>query len=161
MIYTVIVLDRISLDDTDWTILEALQEDGRISVAALARAVNLSPTATTERLNRLQNAGVILGFKAVVDPAALGLRLVAFIRMRPFRGTGKAFRKEIDAMPEVLECHHTTGEDCYLIKVAAADMSHLESITDRVAGFGDTTTSLAYSSPVPGRALVRTIRADS
>jgi Lrp/AsnC family leucine-responsive transcriptional regulator len=144
-----------ALDDTDWAILEALQDDGRLSVAALARAVNLSATATTERLNRLQDAGVILGFRAVVDPAALGLSLVAFIRMRPFRGTGKAFRKEIDAMPEVLECHHITGEDCYLIKVAAADMTHLETITNRVAGFGDTTTSLTYSSPVSGRTLRR------
>ena len=152
--------DATALDDTDWSILEALQDDGRLSVAALARAVNLSPTATAERLNRLQGAGVILGFRAVVDPAALGLSLVAFIRMRPFRGTGKAFRKEIDAMPEVLECHHTTGEDCYLIKVTAVDMPHLETITDRVAGFGDTTTSLAYSSPLPARGLVRAIHAN-
>lgn len=149
-------VDHRTLDATDWMILEALQDDGRITVAALARTVNLSPTATTERVNRLQNAGVIRGFKAVVDPAALGLRLIAFIRMRPFRGTGKAFREQVEAMPEVLECHHTTGEDCYLIKVAAADMAHLETITGRVAGFGDTTTSLAYSSPVPGRALGRT-----
>ena len=153
--------DPTSLDDTDWAILETLQEDGRISVAALARAVNLSPTATTERLHRLQSAGVILGFHAVVDPAALGLSLVAFIRMRPFRGTGKAFRKAIDAMPEVLECHHTTGEDCYLIRVAAADMGHLETITDRIAGFGDTTSSLAYSSPVTRRPVGRTILAHS
>lgn len=144
------------MDETDWMILETLQDDGRITVAALARTVNLSPTATTERVNRLQNAGVISGFKAVVDPAALGLRLIAFIRMRPFRGTGRAFREEVEAMSEVLECHHTTGEDCYLIKVAAADMAQLETITERVAGFGDTTTSLAYSSPVPGRALRRT-----
>jgi len=147
--------DDTKMDEIDWMILEALQEDGRITVAALARAVNLSPTATTERVNRLQNAGVIRGFKAVVDLAALGLGLVAFIRMRPFRGTGKAFREEVKAMPEVLECHHTTGEDCYLIKVAAADMAHLETITERVAGFGDTTTSLTYSSPISGRTLRR------
>jgi Lrp/AsnC family leucine-responsive transcriptional regulator len=148
--------DHTTMDETDWMILEALQDDGRITVAALARAVNLSPTATTERVSRLQNAGVIRGFRAVVDPVVLGLRLIAFIRMRPFRGTGRAFRDEVAAMPEVLECHHTTGEDCYLIKVAAADMAQLETITEHVAKFGDTTTSLTYSSPVPDRVLRRT-----
>jgi Lrp/AsnC family leucine-responsive transcriptional regulator len=79
------------LDDTDWAILDALQEDGRMSVAALARAVNLSPTATTERLNRLRDTGVISAVRAAVDPTVLGFGLTAFIRMRTFSGTRKAF----------------------------------------------------------------------
>ena len=148
--------EKVELDDTDWTILLRLQEDARTSIAALARTIGLSPTATTERVNRLLATGVISGFHATVDPARLGLPLLALIRLRPHPGASTVLRQEIEQSPDVLECHHTTGDDCFVIKVAARDMRHLEQITGRLAAHGDPTTSMVYSSPVPRRPFVRT-----
>lgn len=150
-----------ALDATDWSILEALQQDARISVAALGRQVHLGPTATTERLNRLRDSGVVTGYRAVVDPAALGLTFTAFIRMRTFQGTRRAFAAALDRMPTVRECHHITGEDCYLLKVVARDMLHLEAVTEQIAGYGETTTSVVYSEPLTGRAVTPEIVEDS
>lgn len=145
--------EAVTLDDTDWAMLAELQRDARISIAALARAVHLGPTATTERLNRLRDSGVIRSFSAVVDPAAVGLGLTAFIRMRPAQGASKAFREAVADMANVQECHHVTGEDCYLVKVVARDIGQLETITDQIAGYGATTTSVAYASLVERKAV--------
>lgn len=141
-------MDQPRLDEVDWAILEALQEDARISVAALGRRVNLGPTATTERLARLKESGVVRAYEAVVDPAALGLTLTAFIRLRTAPGTRRAFVTALERMPQVRESHHVTGEDCYLLKVVAKDMAHLERITERIAGYGETTTSVVYSEVI-------------
>lgn len=124
-----------------------------MSIAALARRVGLSPTAVTQRLARLRDIGVIFGFSALLDPRAFGLPLTAYVRLRPFQGSSKAFRRAVTQIQEVVECHHTTGDDCYLIKVVARDMPHLEEVTERIAGHGETTTSLVYSSVVQRRAF--------
>jgi len=141
------------LDATDWRMLDALQRDGRISVAALGRLVGLGPTATGERLARLMDSGVIARIQAVLNPSRVGLPLTAFVRMRNYPGTTKALLSAIEQTPEVVECHHTTGEDCYMLQVHARNMQHLEEVTERIAGFGQTTTTLAYSSPVPRRPI--------
>lgn len=142
------------LDATDWRLIDALQRDGRTTVAALARIVNLGTTATSERLARLLTSGVISGIHAVVDPARVGLPLTAFVRMRPYPGSSKVALRDIEQIREVMECHHVTGEDCYLMRVCARDMEHLERVTERLAGHGQTTTSLVFASPVPRRSLV-------
>jgi Lrp/AsnC family leucine-responsive transcriptional regulator len=142
------------LDDIDWQILDCLQEDARMPIAALGRVIGLGSTATTERVNRLVNSGVITGFHAAVDPARLGFSLQALIRLRPYRGTTRGLRRELQSSADVLECHHVTGEDCYVVKVAARDMEHLESITESLSGHGETTTSMIYSSPVRRRHFV-------
>lgn len=146
----------IELDETDWLILQQLQEDARTPVAALARRIGLGPTATSERVNRLVSSGVIRGFHADVDLASVGLELLALVRLRPHPGTSKALRRALEESPHVLECHHITGQDCFIIKVAAADMAHLEALTDHFAGHGETTTSMIYSSPVPRRHVTAT-----
>ena len=142
------------LDATDWRLIAALQRDGRTTVAALARTVNLGTTATSERLARLLSSGVISGIHAVVNPARVGLPLTAFVRMRPYPGSSSVILEDIEQTPEVMECHHVTGEDCYLMRVCARDMEHLEKITERLSGHGQTTTSLVYASPVARRDLV-------
>ncbi|MEU9336353.1 Lrp/AsnC family transcriptional regulator [Streptomyces sp. NPDC048290] len=144
-----------SPDATDWRILEVLQRDGRASYAELARAVAMSPSAVTERVRRLEEAGVIQGYAAVVDPERLGLGVLAFVRLRYPHGNYKPFHDLVAATPEILEAHHVTGDDCFVIKVAARSMRHLEEVTGRIAGLGAVTTSVVYSSPLPRRPIGR------
>ncbi|MFV2121718.1 Lrp/AsnC family transcriptional regulator [Streptomyces sp. Act-28] len=144
-----------SPDATDWRILQALQADGRASFAELARAVSMSASAVTERVRRLEEAGVIVGYAAVVDQEALGLPILAFVRLRYPNGNYKPFHDLLEATPEVLEAHHVTGDDCFVLKVAARSMRHLEEVSGRIGALGSVTTSIVYSSPLPRRPVSR------
>jgi Lrp/AsnC family transcriptional regulator, leucine-responsive regulatory protein len=150
--------DDVLLDDTNLALLGELQSDARLSLAELGRRVGLSPPAVAERLQRLERDGVVRGYRAELDPAALGYGLSAVIRVRP---APRQLHKVADvarSAPEVVECHRITGEDCYLIKAHIRSMTHLEELLDELAPFGQTTTSIIQSSPVPlrGVALDRT-----
>ncbi|MFB6832222.1 Lrp/AsnC family transcriptional regulator [Streptomyces hydrogenans] len=142
-------------DATDWRILDALQAQGRASYAELARAVSMSPSAVTERVRRLEEAGVITGYSAVVDHERLGLPILAFVRLRYPTGNYKPFHDLVAVTPEVLEAHHVTGDDCFVIKVAARSMRHLEEISGKIGTLGSVTTNVVYSSPLPRRAVSR------
>ncbi len=144
-----------TLDDTDWRILEVLQETGRASFAELARAVAMSPSAVTERVRRLEEAGVITGYAATVDPERVGLPILAFVRLRYPVGNYKPFHDLLKHTPEIREAHHVTGEDCFVLKVQARSMRHLEQIAGRIATLGSITTSVVYSTPLPHRPLSR------
>ena len=139
------------LDTTDHAIIAELQRDGRTSIAQLARAVNLSASATAERVRRLTDAGVITGYSVTVDPEALGYTVTAFVRLAYPSGNYKPFHDLVADMPEVIEAHHVTGADCFIIKVLARSMRDLERITGRLATLGGITTNVVYSSPVPAR----------
>jgi Lrp/AsnC family leucine-responsive transcriptional regulator len=143
----------VPLDDTDWRIIDALQRDGRASFADLARTVAMSPSAVTERVRRLEERGVIAGYSAVIDAERLGYAIMALVRLRYPTGNYKPFRDLLAATPEIAEAHHVTGEDCFVLKVLAHSMRHLEEITGRIAGLGAVTTSVVYSSPLPRRPL--------
>jgi Lrp/AsnC family leucine-responsive transcriptional regulator len=142
-----------SPDATDWRILDVLQREGRASFAELARAVSMSPSAVTERVRRMEEAGVIQGYAAVVDPERLGLPILAFVRLRYPNGNYKPFHDLVAVTPEILEAHHVTGDDCFVIKVAARSMRHLEEVSGRIGTLGSVTTSVVYSSPLPRRPL--------
>ncbi|MET9952714.1 Lrp/AsnC family transcriptional regulator [Streptomyces sp. NPDC006339] len=142
-------------DATDWRIIEALQEQGRASFAELARAVSMSASAVTERVRRLEEAGVIAGYTAVIDQERLGLPILAFVRLRYPHGNYKPFHDLVATTPEVLEAHHVTGDDCFVMKVAARSMKHLEQISGKVGALGPVTTSVVYSSPLPRRPISR------
>ncbi|WP_328314115.1 Lrp/AsnC family transcriptional regulator [Streptomyces sp. NBC_00442] len=144
-----------SPDATDWRILEALQQEGRASYAELARTVSMSASAVTERVRRLEEAGVIAGYTAVVDHERLGRPILAFVRLRYPNGNYKPFHDLVDATPEIMEAHHVTGDDCFVIKVSARSMSHLEEISGKIGTLGAVTTSVVYSSPLPRRAIGR------
>lgn len=144
---------QIVLDAVDRGVVEALQRDGRMSVADLARAVNLSPSATADRLRRLTDLGVITGYTAVVDPEALGYAVQAFVRLAYPSGNYKPFHDLLAVLPEVVEAHHVTGDDCFILKVLARSMRDLERITGKLATLGGITTSVVYSSPLPRRNL--------
>ncbi|MCX2183709.1 Lrp/AsnC family transcriptional regulator [Streptomyces sp. SKN60] len=142
-------------DATDWRILDALQAQGRASFAELARAVSMSASAVTERVRRLEEAGVIAGYSAIVDQERLGLPILAFVRLRYPNGNYKPFHDLIAATPEVLEAHHVTGDDCFVLKVAARSMRHLEEVSGKIGALGSVTTSVVYSSPLPRRPISR------
>ncbi|MEU2789946.1 Lrp/AsnC family transcriptional regulator [Streptomyces sp. NPDC007100] len=142
-----------SPDATDWRILDVLQRDGRAGYAELARAVGMSASAVTERVRRLEEAGVISGYAAVVDPEGIGLSVLAFVRLRYPSGDYKPFHDLLDGTPEILEAHHVTGDDCFVLKVVARSMKHLEEVSGRVGALGAVTTSVVYSSPLPRRPI--------
>lgn len=144
---------QVALDATDHAVIAQLQDDGRMSVAQLARAVNLSPSATAERVRRLTESGVITGYSVTVDPEALGYTVTAFVRLAYPSGNYKPFHDLVATTPEVIEAHHVTGADCFIVKVLARSMRDLERITGRLATLGGITTNVVYSSPVPSRHL--------
>ena len=142
-----------TIDRTDWRLLEELQRDGQASYADLARVVAMSPSAVAERVRRMEEAGVIAGYRAVVDPERVGLQVMAMVRLRYPTGNYRPFHALLDTTPEIIEAHHVTGEDCFVLKVLTRSMRHLEEVTGRISGLGAVTTSVVYSSPLPGRAL--------
>ena len=142
-----------SQDGTDIALLRELQQDARLSLAELGRRVGLSPPAVADRLERLEQAAVIKGYRAEVDPRALGYELAIVLRIRPAPRELKKVAELAQRTPEVVECHRITGDDCYLMKAHARDVEHLEELIDRFAVYGQTTTSLVQSSPVPRRTL--------
>jgi Lrp/AsnC family transcriptional regulator, leucine-responsive regulatory protein len=150
-----------SIDDLDWRLLESLQNDGRASYADLGRRVGLSPSAVTERVRRLEESGVITGYRCEVDPEKLGLAIMALVRLRYPHGNYKPFHDLLATTFEITEAHHVTGEDCFVLTVRARSMRHLEQVTGRIAGLGSVTTSVVYSSPLPGRSAVGAAVAES
>jgi Lrp/AsnC family leucine-responsive transcriptional regulator len=143
----------VGLDDTDRALLIELQADARLSLAELGRRVGLSPPAVAERVRRLTDEGVIRGFRTEVDPRALGFALSAIVRVRPAPRQIPKVADLARATPEVVECHRITGEDCFFVKVHVRDVEHLEEVIDRFTPFGQTTTSIMQTSPVPTRGV--------
>jgi Lrp/AsnC family transcriptional regulator, leucine-responsive regulatory protein len=141
------------LDDTNRELLSELQRDARLSLAELGRRVGLSAPAVAERLQRLERDGVIRGYRAEIDPAAVGYGISAIIRVRPAPMQLHKIADLARGTPEVVECHRITGEDCYLIKAHVGSMAHLEELLDQVAPLGQTTTSIIQSSPVLARGI--------
>ena len=145
--------DQRDNDGTNRRILEELQGDGRLSLAELGRRVGLSPPAVAERVQRLERDGVITGYHATVDPRALGYALTTVIRIRPAPRQIPKVAELARATPEIVECHRITGEDCFFMKATVRDVEHLEELIDRFVVYGQTTTSIVQSSPVPGRGV--------
>ncbi|MDN3264386.1 Lrp/AsnC family transcriptional regulator [Streptomyces sp. CSDS2] len=139
------------LDHVDWAIIEQLQREARISLSELGRRVNLSPSATTERVRNLEALGVIKGYRAEIDLAKVGYPVLAVVRLKYPGNRHEPLRRLLAERREILECLRTTGNDCYTLKVAATSMEHLEVLMDELAGFGSTTTSVVYSQTLPYR----------
>jgi Lrp/AsnC family transcriptional regulator, leucine-responsive regulatory protein len=142
-----------AIDDTNLRLLEELQADARLSNAELGRRVGLSAPAVAERLLRLEEAGAITGYRAAIDPRAVGYSLSVVLRIRPAPRELKQVAELAQRTPEVVECHRITGDDCYFMRIWVRDVEHMEELIDRFAPYGQTTTSIVQSSPVPQRGL--------
>lgn len=141
------------LDDVNRRLLAQLHGNPRMTMSELARRVEMSPPAVTERVQRLERAGVITGYRLEVDPAALGLPVTAFARIRPVAGQLSKIAELARSLPQVTECHRITGEDCFLVKVHAPTVEQLEAVLDQFLIYGQTVTSIVVSTPVPPRPL--------
>lgn len=140
-----------SLDATDWAILSELQRDGRVPLTELGRRVNLSASATTERVKRLEATGVIAGYRVDVDLVKVGYPVLAVVRLKYPGSRHQPLHQLLGERFEILECLRTTGEDCYSLKVAATSMAHLEQLINELAQFGSTTTNIVYSQTLSYR----------
>jgi Lrp/AsnC family leucine-responsive transcriptional regulator len=141
------------LDEIDRRLLDELAVDGRLTMAELGRRVTLSPPAVAERVQRLERASVITGYRAVIDPKAIGFPIAAVVRVRPASRQLHRIPEVARDTPEVVECYRITGEDCFFIKLHLRSMDDLEEILDRFVDYGQTTTSIIHSSPVANRPL--------
>ena len=141
------------LDAVNRLLLTELHADPRVSMSALARRVGMSAPAVAERIQRMQRDKIIIGFRMEVDPAALGLPVAAYVRVRPTAGQLPRIAALAAELPQVTECHRITGEDCFLIKIHARAIEDLEQTLDRFLVHGQTISSIVVSSPVPPRAL--------
>lgn len=151
---------RFLLDPTDIAIIEALQEDGRIAISELGRKIGLSQPATSERVKRLEERGIIAGYGARIDAARLGLGMMAVVRLRTTHEHIRACLKQFSEMPHVIEVLRLTGEDCFFLKVLVPSPGDLETIVDSIARFGAVTTSLVLRGEPPkfiGRTLIHRV----
>ncbi len=147
--------DNTVLDKIGWHILEELQKNGRISYAELGRRVGLTLPAVAERVRKMEDAGIITGFRAEVDPAKIGLPITAFIRISVVGDVFGWVARSVVSMPEVLECHRGTGADSFTLKVVVESVQHLESLIDKLTPFGTTSTSIVLSTLVKKRDFTR------
>ena len=139
------------LDAVDHKIIAELATDGRISFAELGRRTNLSSPAVTERVKRLEQAGVITGYRAEVDPRALGYQLTAIVRVKPAVRQLAKIAELAAEIPQIEECLRITGEDCFYIKLHLGSIEELPSVLDQFLLYGETTTSIVNATPVPRR----------
>ena len=130
----------------DWEIVELLQRDGRVSIAQLARKLRMAPPSVAERIKRLEKGGVILGYRAEIEPRALGLGIIAFVRVRIHPPSYDDFLRFVAESPEVRECFQIGEPNSFQVKVTVRDVEHLRVFTLKLAGFGETTTSIIFSN---------------
>ena len=145
--------DKKQLDHIDWQILELLQDNARLSYAEIGRRVGLSLPAAAERVRRLEEAGIIEGYHTQINPEKLGLSVTAFIRVSVPVEKYPQFTALVCNLAEVLECHHVTGIEAFVMRVVVTSISHLESLVTQLSQYGQTTTSIVMSSPMIRRVI--------
>ena len=141
------------LDELNTRILTELTADPRLRTTELARRLGVSTPTVRERVARLEESGVIRGYRVDIDPAALGRPVAAWVRLRPGPNQIPKIIELAGRTPEVVECHRISGEDCFLLKVHVARIEDLESVLDRFLIHGQTTSSFVVSTPVPPRSV--------
>lgn len=139
------------IDDIDRQILACLAEDARLSLKVLSGKVGISSPSTAERLKRLEEKGVIQGYGARINLAALGYSLQALVRVKPLPGMLHKVEKMIQALPECIECDKVTGEDCFVMRLVVRSIDQLDVVLDGLADYAQSNTSIVKSSPVTRR----------
>jgi Lrp/AsnC family transcriptional regulator, leucine-responsive regulatory protein len=140
-------------DHKNVTLLRLLEKNPRAPISQLARRIGMSNPAVKERLVRLEETGILIGYRLELNPKELGYNVTAFVRVRPIPGHLNKIAELAQTIPEVTECHRITGEDCFILKVFLKEISNLDRVLDKFLAHGQTTTSIVQSSPVPPRAI--------
>ncbi|WP_018216676.1 Lrp/AsnC family transcriptional regulator [Salinispora vitiensis] len=149
------------MDEMDWALLRELQADARLSYSELSRRVHLSPPAVAERVRRLEESGVITGYHAHVDPARAGRTVVALIRMSCYGARCILNSPEITGWPEVMQIHRITGDACSMLTVTAGSIEEFEAVIDRLAPYGQPSSTMVLSTPLGWRPVTPAGSADS
>lgn len=134
------------LDDIGWRILKELNENARLSFSELGRRVGLSVPAVTERVRRMEDAGVIKGYRVELNPAKIGFPITAFMRLSMVGDVYARVTSLVKDIPEVVECHRVTGGDSFILKVHVSSVEHLEELIDRFTPVATTVTTLVLST---------------
>jgi Lrp/AsnC family transcriptional regulator, leucine-responsive regulatory protein len=150
--------DSFELDMVDWEVLELLQQDGRVSIAQVARKLRMAPPSVADRIKRLEEAGVILGYRADIDPHALGLVIMAFIRVRIRQRSYDEFLSVVSEAPEVRECLQVAEPNLFQIRVTVRDLTHLLRFALKLNGFGQTLTSIVLANPLKPKIINRALK---
>lgn len=143
--------ENTGLDEIDAVILTTLIENGRTTTAELARKVKMSPPSVAERVRRLEEAGIITGYSAIISPKAIGLPIAVWFRVRPVPGEMQRVARIIQGIPEITQCDRVTGEDCFLARAHLASIADMERVIDLIVPYAMTNTSIIQSSPVEKR----------
>ncbi|HSY27843.1 MAG TPA: Lrp/AsnC family transcriptional regulator [Burkholderiaceae bacterium] len=143
---------KLELDAMDGKILDILQQDARTTLAEIGRRIHMSQPAVAERVKRMEAANVISGYHAHVNPAALGYGITAFIRVAR-RSNDTPVAVVAAEVPEIVECHSITGDDCSIVKVVASSVTELEQVITKLTRCGVTSTSLILSSFIERKAI--------
>jgi Lrp/AsnC family leucine-responsive transcriptional regulator len=146
-------VDKLLHDPRNVRLLRLLRADPRMGISAMARRIGMSAPAVRERVLRLEEAGIITGYRVELDPRALGFPLMIFVRVRPMPAKLVKIAELAASMPQVVECHRITGEDCFILKIHLESLDSLDQILDRFLVYGQTTTSIVQSTPVALRHL--------
>jgi len=136
------------LDALNWKILKCLQNNSRLSNAEIARQVGISSPAVSERIRKLEDAGILTGYFARVDTLELGYQLKAIITLRAFMGKLKPFLSKVKTYDEVLNCYRITGNDNIVMEVILKNQRHLEQFIDQLIVYGETRTQIVLSQVV-------------
>lgn len=145
--------EKNGLDEFGVRLLTALNENPRARVSELARQLGVSAPTVRDRIARLEDSGVIRGYRLDIDPATVGLPVGAWVRLRPGPGQLPKAAELAGRTPQVVECHRISGEDCLLMRIQVETIAALEDVLDRFLLHGQTTTSFVVSTPVPPRAV--------
>ncbi|MGK7913681.1 MAG: Lrp/AsnC family transcriptional regulator [Synechococcus sp.] len=143
------------IDDIGWQLLSDLQLNARLPFAELGRRVGLSLPAVADRVRRMEEAGIIKGYRAEVSAEHIGLPFIVFIQLQTDDSHYPKFLTQVEHMPEILECHQVAGVDSFIMKAAVGSKDHLAKIIGSLSSFGHTSTSLVLSTPVSARVLDR------
>ena len=142
------------MDLTDAKIIEILQDNGRISMKDLGIAVGLTSPAVSERVKRLEESGIISCYKAIINPDSMGRSIKAFINVSLPGTAYDLFLEQVEQDPRIVEGHHITGDDSFLIKVIVENMDDLENVINGLKDFGRTKTSVILSTPIQSKSII-------
>src|SRR6266576_4001632 len=148
----------LEIDTVDWEIIELLQRDGRTSTAHLSRKLRMSPPSVADRIKRLEEAGVIAGYRAEVNVQALGLYITAFVRLCLRAPNYDEFIRVLSETPEVRECCQISEANIFQVKIITRDIDHLRDLMVKLTAFGDTVTSIVLAYPVKSKIVDRSLR---